>query len=199
MFWKSKFLTQGQKIFLNSSFFPKFISSKMKKIHVKISTNYILIAIGSALGLGLSPVAPGTCGALLGVLFHVSIVFFLPHRLQLASLIIFFLIVCLANYLLTPWAEKYWDSEDPKQFVLDEVAGYILVPILFRDGQLCKVVLWGFLFFRVFDIFKLIPPAKFIDQKIHGHWGILLDDLVSAMYASLLMYFILWLNPSFFN
>ena len=161
--------------------------------------SYFFAVIGSAFGLGFSPIAPGSCGALLGVLFHISIVLFLPAKLQLAALIIIFIIICLGNHLLTPWAENYWNCRDPKQFVLDEVAGYLLVPILFRHGQLWKVVFWGFLLFRTFDIFKLIPPTKFIDQKMHGSWGILLDDHVSATYAALVMYFIFWLNPSFFN
>ncbi|QTA91986.1 Phosphatidylglycerophosphatase A [Desulfonema magnum] len=158
--------------------------------------NFVYIAIGSALGLGLSPFFPGTFGASAGVLFHVLIVFFLPVKIQWAALVFVFILVCSANHVLTPWAEDYWGCKDPKYFVLDEVAGYLLIPILFRYGQLWKVVLWGFLLFRVFDIFKLIPPARQIDQNMHGAWGILLDDLVSAGYAVLVMYLIYWLGPS---
>ncbi len=157
--------------------------------------NYIYIAIGSALGLGLSPILPGTCGALLGVFFHVLIVLFLPAVFQLSALLATFLLVCVANHLLTPWAEAYWHCKDPKYFVLDEVAGYLFVPILFRYGTLWKVALWGFLLFRVLDIFKLIPPARYVDQNVPGAWGILLDDLVSAGYAALIMYLIYWIEP----
>ncbi|GBC63307.1 phosphatidylglycerophosphatase A [Desulfonema ishimotonii] len=150
------------------------------------------VAIGSALGLGLSPVMPGTCGALLGVIFHALIALCLPVKMQLAGLVFVFLVVCAANNLLTRWAESYWESPDPSHFVLDEVAGYLFVPILFREGELWKVILWGFILFRIFDIFKLIPPARLIDEKLHGPWGILLDDLVSAGYAALFMYLIYW-------
>ncbi|MDM8525753.1 phosphatidylglycerophosphatase A [Desulfococcaceae bacterium HSG8] len=156
---------------------------------------YLYIAVASALGTGLSPIFPGTFGALTGVLAHVLIVCFLPVNMQWGTLVVLFILVCTANHLLTPWAEAYWQCKDPKQFVLDEVAGYLLIPILFRYGQLWKVVLWGFLLFRVFDIFKLIPPARQIDQKMRGSWGILLDDLVSAGYAVLVMYFIYRIWP----
>jgi len=168
----------------------------MAEIHQTHShlKKYLYIAVGSALGLGLSPIAPGTCGTLLGVLFHVFIVLFLPVTFQLTALIIIFIIVCAANNILTPWAEAYWQREDPGHFVLDEVAGYLLVPILFRQGQLWQVALWGFLLFRIFDIIK-IPPARQIDQCMHGAWGILLDDLVSAGYAVLVMYFLWWIGP----
>ena len=155
--------------------------------------NYVLATVGSAFGLGLSPIAPGSCGALLGVLLHVSIILLLPSDIQLPALIIVFTIVCIGNNLLTSWAEEYWQEKDPKNFVLDEVAGYLLVPIFFRYGKLWQVVFWGYILFRVFDIIK-IPPARQIDRNMHNAWGILLDDLVSALYAVLVMYFLWWIG-----
>ncbi|QTA78024.1 Phosphatidylglycerophosphatase A [Desulfonema limicola] len=157
----------------------------------------IFVLIASAFGLGFSPVLPGTCGALLGVVIHVLIVLICPVQIQLPCLVFAFIFFCAANNILTPWAESYWESSDPGQFVLDEVAGYLFIPILFREGELWKVVLFGFILFRIFDIFKLIPPARLIDQELHGPWGILLDDLVSAGYAALFMYFIYWFGPDF--
>ena len=171
------------------------MNSKMDKSHPQKIKNYIYVAIGSAFGLGLSPFFPGTCGALAGVLSHVLIVLFLPDKMQWPALVAVFALVCIANNVLTPWAQEYWQCRDPKNFVLDEVAGYLLVPILFRYGQLWKVVLWGFVLFRIFDIFKLIPPARQIDENMHGAWGILLDDLVSAGYAALVMYLIYLIIP----
>ncbi|MEZ4526339.1 MAG: phosphatidylglycerophosphatase A [Desulfobacterales bacterium] len=153
------------------------------------------ILIASALGLGLSPVLPGTCGALLGVCFHVLIVSLFPAKMHLGLLIFTFIGVCAASHILTPLAESHWRSKDPAQFVLDEVAGYLFVPILFREGELWKAVLWGFVLFRIFDIFKLMPPARLIDQQLHGPWGILLDDLVSAAYAAFFMYLVYWFGP----
>ncbi len=153
--------------------------------------------IGSAFGLGLSPVFPGSCGALLGVLFHGLIVLALPGRMHLPALVFTFMAVCAANHILTSWAEEYWKVKDPSHFVLDEVAGYLFVPILFREGELWKVILWGFFLFRIFDLFKLIPPARLIDRELHGPWGVLLDDLVSAGYAALVMYFLYWFGPDF--
>jgi phosphatidylglycerophosphatase A len=166
----------------------------MKTFDPQKIRNYIYITIGSAGGLGLSPIMPGTFGALLGVFFHLLTASFLPGEFQRISLIIFFVLVCAANHLLTPWAETYWKCRDPGQFVLDEVAGYLLVAILFRDGELWKIIVWGFILFRVFDIIK-IPPARQIDRNFHGPWGILLDDLVSAGYAVGVMYAILWIRP----
>ena len=158
----------------------------------------IAFFIGSAGGLGLSPVLPGTCGALLGVVIHVAIVLVLPISMKMPALLTAFALVCAANHLLTPWAEEYWGTKDPPHFVLDEVAGYLFIPILFREGALLSVVFWGFLLFRILDIFKLLPPARLIDEQLPGPWGVLLDDLVSAGYAAWIMSLVHWLAPEVF-
>lgn len=163
-------------------------------VNADLKDRYYL-AIASGLGLGLSPFVPGTCAALLGVAAHLLIMTVLPPSATLPALVFTFLAVCAANHLLTPWAERYWRCEDPVHFVLDEIAGYLFVPILFRDGELWKTVVWGFVLFRVFDIFKLIPPARQVDRQLHGPWGILLDDLVSAGYAALIMQMVYWFGP----
>jgi phosphatidylglycerophosphatase A len=156
----------------------------------------IYAIIGSAFGAGYSPILPGSLAALFGVGFHVAVVLVFPVLWQRPLLVAGFLGVCTLNHVLSPWAEKYWNAKDPAQFVLDEIAGYLLVPILFRFGELYKVVLWGFILFRIFDIFKLIPPARYIDKNIPGAWGILLDDLVSAAYAALVLYILYRAGPA---
>lgn len=143
----------------------------------------------SALGLGLSPIAPGTCGALLGVFLHVVTVLLIAPSLQYWVLAAIFVSVCLMHFLLTPWAQAHWSEQDPAHFVLDEVAGYLVVPLLVSADSLWQLVIWGFISFRVFDIIK-IPPARQIDERMHGALGIILDDLVSGIYAALFLYLI---------
>jgi phosphatidylglycerophosphatase A len=154
------------------------------------------IAIGTGFGLGYFPIAPGSWAALLGVAFHVATALYVPDIWQTPLLIGAFLAVSAANHILTPWAETYWQCKDPGKFVLDEIAGYLIVPILFHHGRLWQVALWGFLFFRVFDVIK-IPPARQIDRQMEGSWGILLDDVVSACYAVLAMYGLMWAGVQF--
>jgi len=160
--------------------------------------NSILVLITSALGLGLLPIAPGSFGALLGVGMHLLASYFVPIQFQQVSFIALFLSVYIAGHMLVPWSQTYWQNMDPKNFVLDEVAGYLLIPIFFNYGSILnskfsevktwKVALIGFILFRIFDIFKLIPPAKWIDTNMHSAWGVMLDDLVSAGYAVLVIY-----------
>ncbi|HEY7817515.1 MAG TPA: phosphatidylglycerophosphatase A, partial [Vicinamibacteria bacterium] len=52
-----------------------------------------------------------------------------------------------------------------------------------------------FLLFRIIDVIK-IPPARQIDRSMHGPWGMVLDDIVSGVYAALVVYAYRWLAPS---
>ena len=140
------------------------------------------------------PIIPGTFGALAGVLVHI-IIWFFSTKWYYECLVLSLLLVSLANHLLTPWAIKFWKCNDPKQFVLDEIAGYLLVPILFRGSDILGTILWSFFLFRLFDIVK-VPPARQIDRKMHNAWGIILDDLVSAVYASATLYFLRYFSLS---
>ena len=166
--------------------------------------NFIRNAIGSSFGLGLSPVLPGSFGTLPAVLLHW--LFIQVNRdfvIQLVFLFVYMLLVSLIHYRLTEWAIRYYKTNDPGQFVLDEIVGYLYTQIQFilmllvfkpafltdSDGSftLGKMILWGFLFFRILDMIK-IPPAWQVDKKMHGATGILLDDIISGFYAAILMY-----------
>ncbi len=145
------------------------------------------LAVGSACFLGMSPVAPGSFGALLGVAIHALAVWALPEEFRRAAILSAMAFIAWANHALTPWAESFFEGEDPGHFVLDEVAGYLMIPLFFPQGHFVWLALWGFLLFRVFDIVKL-PGARWIDREFHSSWGILLDDIVSGFYAVVVLY-----------
>ncbi len=147
-----------------------------------------LIATGA--GLGLLPLAPGTFGALWGPLIHLAGFYLLPSALLAPWLVAWLLIIAWQNHRLTPWVIERWRGRtrkdaDPSQFILDEIAGYLVVPIVFQGDPFVAATI-GFVLFRILDIIK-IPPARWIDRNLHGSWGILLDDLVSGAYAGCLL------------
>jgi phosphatidylglycerophosphatase A len=152
---------------------------------------FMSLPVATAFGLGLSPHAPGTCGTLLGVILHLVTVMAFRPQLQYGILVGIFAAVCFFHYILTPWSQRYWSDPDPRRFVLDEVAGYLVVPVLIQNEPIWLIAVMGFVGFRAFDIIK-IPPARQIDRKMHGATGILLDDIVSGVYAVLAIRIILW-------
>lgn len=147
------------------------------------AAEWSVVTIGSAFGLGLSPVAPCSFAALLGVGIHFGADLFCPKS-TMTILCLAFAIVCALHFSLNAAAAGYWRDSDSGHFVLDEVAGYLLVAILAAPWV---PTLWicaeGFLLFRVLDIVKP-PPARQIDRNMHNAWGVLLDDLVAAAYAA---------------
>lgn len=150
------------------------------------------ILLASAFGLGLLPIMPGTFGALLGLGWHFGALALglrgIPLRTAcLAGAILFSVI----HYALTPWAQRHWNDPDPGHFVLDEVVGYLCVPVLAIETHDWRFVLLGFLIERAFDIVKL-PGARYIDRHIHTASGVLFDDVVSAVYAAIVLSAILY-------
>ena len=84
-------------------------------------------------------------------------------------------------------------DKDPKFVVIDEVAGQLLatLPIALWPGQaagsggLLGLAL-AFVLFRAFDIAK--PwPIGWIDRRLPGAWGVMLDDIAAGLIAALLV------------
>ena len=142
----------------------------------------MLVVVATGLGLGRTPGAPGTAGALLGVAIFVLIDRAAPAAAQTWLLVLALLVVCVVTVALGPWAERHWGRKDPGAFVLDEVAGFLLTVILFRRGSLWLTVIWAFAVTRLLDIVKP-PPARQL-ERLPGGWGVLADDLCASLYAA---------------
>jgi len=132
-----------------------------------------LLAFG--FGSGLAPKAPGTAGTL--VAFPL---FFLLMQLPVAwmwSLVALFL-------LAGPWicgrAGQALGVHDHGGIVWDEIAAFLLV-LPFAPPSLFGWLL-AFGLFRLFDIWKPFPIG-WLDARVEGGLGVMLDDVVAAAYA----------------
>jgi phosphatidylglycerophosphatase A len=134
-------------------------------------------------GCGYVRWAPGTAGAagalpLAWLIQSTDVAWALP----LASLIAFVLGVYLSGQHL---ADSGTDEGDPQWIVLDEVAGVWLAVSLFDPSALSYA--GGFLLFRLLDIWK--PwPIGWVDRRVKGGLGVMLDDYVAGFFAALLLY-----------
>jgi len=106
------------------------------------------------------------------------------HNYLCASLALIFTIV---SYFVEPWAQDYFKNDDPPQFIIDEWAGFFAT-LLFLPLQV-NWIIYGFIAFRFFDMFKPFPLKRM--EKIRG--GIVWDDLGAAVYANLTLQVILYL------
>ena len=142
-----------------------------------------LLAFG--LGTGLSPVAPGTAGSLLGLaLAWATMDLPLESRLMIAVALI------LSGVWLCGESARRIGVHDHPGIVWDEIAG-IYLALLVAPSSIWAWAL-GFGLFRLFDVWK--PwPIRDLDHRLKGGLGIMLDDLVAALYTALLLVFAGWL------
>lgn len=147
------------------------------------------IISGSAFYLGYSPVMPGTFGALPGIAIYFGLWKMVPPDFLRVSLVISVIALMLLNYYLTPWAIRYWKSKDPSQFVLDEIIGFLCVPVYYGAHDFHRTALAGFILFRILDMIKIFP-ANYVDKNVKGSTGIIFDDVISAGYAALGLFFL---------
>ena len=86
-------------------------------------------------------------------------------------------------------------EHDPGPVVVDEVAGQWLTLAIVPLDAIWFVA--GFCAFRLFDIVK--PwPVGWLDRRVKGGFGVMLDDIAAGLYAAVLLYIaqILFLNGS---
>ena len=136
------------------------------------------VALGG--GAGLSPWAPGTVGSLLGfpLFFLLRPLPWGVQWLLLAGLFAFGVWTCDAT-------ARALEDEDPKAVVWDEVVACAGVLLLAPPTGLGWAL--GFGLFRLFDIWKPFP-ISWVDRRIKGGVGIMLDDALAAVLAM----WILW-------
>jgi len=132
-------------------------------------------------GAGFFPALPGTFTSLLAIL----LVFLLQPGLSLLFTAI--LIALILGITLTSEIEKN-DGTDPGHIVIDELAGQWLT--FFFIGHLSiLIILAGFILFRLFDILKPLGINKI--QELKGGWGVMLDDVLAAIYANTILHLLI--------
>jgi phosphatidylglycerophosphatase A len=144
--------------------------------------------------LAYLPVAPGTWGTLPGVVIFLVIALVAPQSSQIWLIAAALIVFCILTVALGPWAERHWKVKDPRVYVPDEVAGFLLTVLLFRTPDPFLTAGWAFVMARVTDILKL-PPARQL-ERLPGGWGILVDDLVSSIYAAIILHLLIRFLPS---
>lgn len=142
--------------------------------------------IGTALGLGLFPVAPATLASLAAVAVYAP----LPIGGDSPA----FIALIAASLAIGPWACNTLsrpDDPDPKRAVWDEVAGVWLTCLF-----LPKTLPWlaaAFIVFRALDVLKPWPIRRF--ERLPGGWGIMADDVAAGLLGAAalnLVYRLVW-------
>lgn len=87
-------------------------------------------------------------------------------------------------------SERLLAQEDPRNVVIDEVAGQLLTFVFLAPaGWLAALA--GFILFRVFDILKPLGIRRL--ERFPGGWGIMADDVLAGLYAAIVLWLLFWL------
>lgn len=148
------------------------------------------ILLATWFGSGLLPKFPGTWGSLAALPFAWALHTFLGWQgLVLGTALAYSLGICASNRYVSRIG-----GDDPGAVVIDEVAGLwmTLIPAAYlvtMPDVLTYAI--AFVLFRIADIAK--PwPVSWADSQIKGGLGIMLDDLLAALYsgAGVILYLI---------
>lgn len=143
-----------------------------------------LLALG--FGTGCASFAPGTWGSLVGVIFYFALAS-LPTPWYLATVAVLFIAgvgICHRT------ATRLGVHDDPS-IVWDEIVGYLITMTAMPEGWIW--IVQGFVLFRFFDIVK--PwPIRWLDRRLGGGLGIMLDDLLAAALAWLTLILVLYIS-----
>jgi len=129
-----------------------------------------LLALG--FGVGLVPVAPGTAAtAAAGLAGWWLMPLPLPARAALVA------VLALAGIWICGESSRRLEARDHPAVVWDEIVGFLAVTLVLPAQPVWWAAAFGL--FRLFDIAK--PwPVGYLDRRVGGGLGIMLDDLAAA-------------------
>ena len=135
--------------------------------------NFLERTLGSGFFSGYIPFAPGTFGSL--VALSIYLIPGMENPTILLLLISVFFVVGIP--IGTKFESLY--GKDPKQCTIDEMVG-MWITLLFIPKKIWFIIL-AFIIWRILDIVKPFPAN--IAEKLNGGLGIMLDDVIAAIYA----------------
>lgn len=137
---------------------------------------YLIATFG---GIGRLPKAPGTWGTLAALP-----VVFLCMQLNILSYMVITFLLLMLGIFASDALGRHRESHDDGDIVIDEVVGILItmtwLPITWQS------FVFSFFLFRLLDIWKPFP-IKFLDKRIKGGLGVMLDDVAAGILANVLL------------
>ena len=134
--------------------------------------------------IGKIKYAPGTIASLITCLIFLLLI----NIFNFTFIFLITLVIFLYSFMAINNSFDVFESDDPQEIVIDEVVGQMLtllaIPIYETLYPLPTVYycVSGFLFFRLFDVWKPYP-ISYVDNNVRGSLGIMLDDILASVYT----------------
>ena len=146
----------------------------------------LTLLIASGFGLGLAPIASGTAGTLLGVVVVVG----LPQETFLSQICLAVLLALIAVPVCDV-AEKHFGNTDDGRIVADEYMTFPICVVALPWALHPWLLALAFVTHRFFDIVKPFPAYR--AQRWEGGKGVVIDDVISSLYALAANHAVWWL------
>lgn len=140
-----------------------------------------ILFFATGAGTGYFPWFPGTVGSLLAIPISLALNQMAARSFSLSLLTLATFLVVAAWFCRK--GEEILDEKDSRKIVIDEIAGFLCANFLSPAGL--KPTAAAFILFRFFDIIKVFPANR--AEKVEGGVGVILDDLVAALYTFLIL------------
>ena len=153
-----------------------------------------ILFLAFGFGSGLAKKAPGTMGTVAAIP-----VYLLCAQFNFWIFSVLTLIITIVGIWICDIAAKKLQVHDFGGIVWDEIAGYLITmwfTVAFIPFSIMAILL-GFILFRIFDILKP-QPIQWIDSKVEGGFGIMLDDVIAGIFAGILLFLLYFFYPSLF-
>jgi phosphatidylglycerophosphatase A len=137
--------------------------------------------IGSGFYTGFIPLASGTFASIAALAIY-FIPYFEKSYIILPAIFIF---IVWGIQLGTKFETLY--GKDPAECTVDEVVG-MWITLLFLPKNIL-IALIAFLVWRTLDVIKPFPARK--SESLEGGLGIMMDDIISAIYSLIIVHLIL--------
>ena len=109
---------------------------------------------------------------------------FFLSRISPALGVIFILLFIYFAILTATAAEQILGQKDPGRIVIDEIAGMMVTLIGLPFTSISVPA--AFFLFRALDILKPFP-IRFLERRLPGGFGVVLDDVLAGIYGNLLL------------
>lgn len=132
---------------------------------------------------GKTPIVGATLASLITVLLAAAAFAWLGEGAARAFMGVLFIVSTVICVAAEPWARRYYLSEDPREVVLDEVAGMSLALLTVTGPWWPVGCALAFVLFRFFDVTKI--GVHWVEER---RWPgtIVWDDVLAGLYAAVL-------------
>ncbi|MDO4431047.1 MAG: phosphatidylglycerophosphatase A [Lonepinella koalarum] len=154
------------------------MTDPLKKLNLLNPIHFLAVGLGS----GLLRPAPGTWGSLVGMFLGIGLLQVLSFNSFLVLTALSFLLGC---YLCQKTADDM-GVHDHGSIVWDEFVGVWIVLLAMPELSWFWAIA-VFATFRFFDILKPYP-IRYFDEKLESGFGIMLDDVLAAIYAVMVIF-----------